>query len=82
MKGSDREHRGMSKKTELSSKELQACATAASKRAVERARARKISYTVQEGRNIVQRNADGTKIIIETLPKAFIKPTTKRYRIA
>ncbi len=72
----------MDKNREISSKALQACATAASKRAVERAEARKIPYTVQEGRNIVQRNADGTKTVLETLPKAYVKPALKRYRVA
>ena len=72
----------MTKKTNISTKDLKACAQAASKRAVERAQAMKIPYTVQEGRKIVQRQSDGTKTLVVTLPKAYVKPAIKRYRVA
>ena len=68
-------------KHDLSSDELKTLARAASKRAVERARAMKISYTVQEGKRIVQHQPDGKKKIIGQLKKAFVKPSQKSYRI-
>jgi hypothetical protein len=72
----------MSRTKELSSKKLNACAKAASKQAVRNAKENNVSYTVQEGRNIVQHRADGTKKVISTLPKAYVKPAAKSYRVA
>ncbi|RKX41923.1 MAG: hypothetical protein DRP64_10645 [Verrucomicrobia bacterium] len=72
----------MSRDKEISSKDLSACAKAASKRAVERAQAMRIPYTVQEGRKIVQHCSDGTKKTVETLPKAYFKPAVKRRSVA
>ena len=69
-------------KSEITSEELRACAKAASTRAVERAQAQRISYTVQEGRNIVRHLPDGSTEVIETLSKAFVKPKTRRYRLS
>ncbi len=68
-------------KNTITSRELAACAQAASKRAVERAQAKQIPYTVQEGRNIVKHAADGSTIIVQTLPKAYVKPTSKHFKI-
>ena len=65
----------------ITTKELQKCAQAASKRAVDRAKAKHISYTVQEGRNIVRHIADGTTEIIQTLPKAYVKVNNKHFKI-
>lgn len=72
----------MSPDREITGKELNACAQAASKRAVERAKALRIPYTVQEGRSIVKHHSDGTKEVIGTLDKAFVRPEKKRYRVA
>jgi len=71
----------MSLKREISSKELQACAKAASKQAVERAKAMNIPYTVQEGLSIVQHFSDGTTKVVGTLSKAYVKPATRRYQM-
>ena len=72
----------MRKKKTISSEELQVCAKAASQRAVERAVAMKIPYTVQQGRNIVEHRPDGTTEIVGTLPKAYVKPTVRNYHVA
>lgn len=72
----------MSKKTKISSKALSACAKAASTQAVRDARASKVDYTVQEGKSIVRHRSDGTKRVIGTLPKAYVKPAAKSYRVA
>jgi hypothetical protein len=72
----------MSPDREITSEELSICAIAASKEAIRRAKANGIAYTSQQGRNIVQHRADGTTKIIEILPKAFVKPAIKRYRVA
>ena len=72
----------MSKKINISSKELNACAKAASTQAVRDARANKVGYTVQEGRSIVRHKSDGTKKVIGTLPKAYVKSPVKSYRVA
>jgi hypothetical protein len=69
-------------KDHISSRDLETCAKAASKRAVERAKALRIPYTVQEGKNIVEHRPDGSKVIIETLDNAFVRVKEKRYRIA
>jgi hypothetical protein len=69
-------------KDTISSKDLKKCAKAASKRAVERAQARKIPYTVQKGRNIVEHRADGSTKVVGILSKAFVKPAAKLYRVA
>ena len=65
----------------ISSKELMACADAASKRAVERAKARQIPYTVQEGKKIVQYSPDGRTKVLQTLPKAYVKLQTTHFKI-
>ncbi len=72
----------MSPDREITSEELSTCATAASKAAVKRAKDNGIAYTAQRGRDIVQHRADGTTKVIDTLPKAFVKPAIKRYRVA
>ncbi|QBG48148.1 hypothetical protein EGM51_12355 [Verrucomicrobia bacterium S94] len=72
----------MTKKTNISSKELSACAKAASTEAIRKAKANDVSYTVQEGRSIVQHRSDGTKRVVGTLPKAYVKPAEKRYRVS
>ena len=72
----------MSKKTNISSKALSECAKAASTQAVKDARASKVAYTVQEGRSIVRHRSDGTKKVVGNLPKAYVKSTTKSYRVA
>ena len=69
------------KKT-LTTNELQKCAHLASKQAVERAVAKQIPYTVQEGKSIVRHIPDGTTEIIQTLPKAYVKLNNKRFKIA
>lgn len=69
-------------KDNITSKDLEKCAKAASTRAVERAKALRIPYTVQEGLNIVEHRPDGSKKIIETLKRAFVKPSAKRFRVA
>ena len=69
-------------KADISSKELAVCAKEASRQAVARAQAMKIPYTVQEGRKIVRRNPDGSTDLLETLPKAFVVLTKKRYKIS
>jgi hypothetical protein len=72
----------MSPDREITSKELDSCAKAASKRAVERAKALRIPYTVQEGKRIVEHRPDGSTVVIETLDKAFVRADKKRYRVA
>lgn len=72
----------MARTKEISSKELNACAKAASKQAVRNAKENNVPYTVQEGKNIVQHRSDGTKRVISTLPKAYVKPAVKSYRVA
>lgn len=69
-------------KDRISSKDLEKCAQAASKRAVERAKALRIPYTVQEGRKIVEHQPDGSKRIIGILVKAFVKPSARRFKVA
>jgi hypothetical protein len=70
------------KKTTITREELQECALAASRRAVERAKALRIPYTVQQGRNIVEHRPDGSEVIVGRLEKAYVKPTATRYHIA
>ncbi len=72
----------MGTKVNISSKALSTCARKASTKAVKRAKASKVAYTVQEGRSIVRHNPDGTKSVVGKLPKARVKPTAKRYRVA
>ena len=72
----------MSPDKEISSKDLDACAKEASRQAVQSAQANKVPYTVQEGRNIVQHQTDGTKKVVGTLPKAYVRPLSKSYRVA
>ncbi len=72
----------MSTDTTISSKALSACAKAASTQAVKTAKANNVDYTVQEGRKIVRHSSDGTKEIIGTLEKAYIKPAIKHYSMA
>lgn len=69
-------------KDSISSKDLEKCAKAASKRAVERAKALKIPYTVQEGAKIVEHRPDGTKRIVAKLARAFVKPSARRFKVA
>ena len=71
----------MKKKETISREELQVCARAASKRAVQRAEAMKIPYTVQRGRSIVEHFPDGTTKIVGRLPKAYVKPAVSRYHV-
>ena len=66
---------------ELSSNELNTLAHAASKRAVERAKALRIPYTVQEGKRIVEHRPDGSKKVIGNLPKAFVRPSSKTFKV-
>jgi len=72
----------MSPDREITSEELKECASAASKEAVQRAKANGIAYTAQRGRDIVQHRADGTTKVVGKLPKAYVKPAAKRYRVA
>jgi len=65
----------------ITTKELEECALAASKRAVDRAKAQKIPYAVQEGKKIVRHTADGTTTVIQTLPKAYTKVDSKHFKI-
>jgi hypothetical protein len=65
----------------ITTKELEECARLASKRAVDRAKAQKIPYTVQEGKKIVRHTEDGTTTVIQTLPKAYIKINSKHFKI-
>lgn len=67
---------------EISSEELKECASVASKEAIKRALANGVAYTNQQGRKIVQHGADGSKKVIDVLPKAFVRPSIKRYRVA
>jgi ribosomal protein L32 len=69
-------------KSEISSKELARCAKAASRRAIDRAKAQGIPFAVQEGKQILLHHADGHKELLETLPQAYLKPSKKRYKIA
>ena len=69
-------------KDEISTEELQQCALQASIAAQERAKALRISYTMQEGRKIVRRNPDGGKEVVGILPKAYVRPKQKSYRVA
>ena len=71
----------MSPDREISSKELETCAKAASHKAVRVARAQKVAFTVQQGRSIVQHRADGSKKVVGTLTKAFVRPALKNYRV-
>ena len=75
------QRKGKMMKKNISSKDLAACAKAASTRAVERAQAMNIPYTVQQGRKIVQHKPDGTTRVVETLDKAYVKPAVRRYRV-
>jgi hypothetical protein len=76
------EDMGKPMKNNISSKDLIACAEAASKRAVERAQAMNIPYTVQEGRKIVQHLPDGTTKVVEMLDKAYAVSSEKCFHIA
>ena len=67
---------------EPTAKDLNVIAKAASRRAVERAKAMRIPYTVQEGKNIVEHLPDGSKRVIGTLDKAFVRPSQKTYKVA
>ncbi len=71
----------MSPDREITSEELSTCATAASKEAVKRAKEAGIAYTAQQGRKIIQFRPDGSKKVITTLSKAFVRPDVKRYRV-
>jgi hypothetical protein len=66
---------------EISSEELIECARVASQKAIESAKTNGVPYTVQEGRNIVKHSPDGTTTVLDTLPKAYVRPKTKYYRI-
>ena len=68
-------------KSNISSKELAGYAKAASRRAVEHAKAQGISVASQEGRKIILSHADGTKEVLQTMPKAFVTPEKRRYKI-
>lgn len=69
-------------KTDISSKDLAGHAKAASHRAVERAKAQGISVVSQEGCQIIVSHADGTKDVLQTMPKAFVTPEKRRYKIS
>ena len=69
-------------KDEISTEELQQCALQASTEAQARAKALKIPYTVQKGKSIVRRNPDGSKEVVGKLPKAYVRPKQKCYRVA
>lgn len=71
----------MSPDREISSKELETCAKAASRKAVRIAQEKKVPYTVQDGLKIVQHRADGTKKVVGALSKAYVRPSVKSYHI-
>lgn len=68
-------------KNSITSKDLEKCAKAASKKAVERAKALRIPYTVQEGKKIVEHQPDGSIQVIGMLEKAYVRPKKKHYRM-
>jgi len=68
-------------KENITSEELAIQAKKASKRAIERAKALKVPYTVQEGKRIVKYYPDGTKQVIDVLPKAYFQPKKMDYKI-
>jgi hypothetical protein len=72
----------MSRETNISKKALSTCARKASVRAVKKAKASNVAYTVQQGRSIVQHSPDGTTEVVGMLSKARVKPAAKRYRVA
>jgi len=71
----------MARETKVS-KSLKKSARSASTLAVKQARANKVSYTVQSGKSIVQHRPDGTTKVVETLSKAYVKSSAKRYKVA
>ena len=67
---------------EISSEKLKECADTASREAIKRAQKNGIAYTAQQGRKIILHRADGSKKVVGVLPKAFVKPAVRRYRVA
>ena len=68
-------------KTEISSEELADFAKAASRRAVERAQVQGISVVSQEGEQIVRHHSDGKTEVLSTIPKPFVTPAKRRYKL-
>ena len=60
-------------KEDITTEELAIQAKKASKRAIERATALKVPYTVQEGRRLVKCHPDGRKEVLDVLPRAYVK---------
>lgn len=69
-------------RNEISSKELATYAKAASKRAVERARALGIAVVSREGENVVKRHPNGHVEQLGTFPHAYSKLPRKRYKLS
>lgn len=68
-------------KDEITTEELAAQAKKASKRAIERAKALGVPYTVQEGKKIITKHPDGSEEVIKTLPRAYCVPPKKKLTI-
>ena len=68
-------------KEDITTDELAIQAKKASKRAIERAKALKIPYTVQEGKKIVKYYPDGKKEVIDVLPKAYVRTPQGKYTL-
>ncbi len=68
-------------KADITTDELAVQAKKASKRAIERAKALEVPYTVQEGKRIIKYHPDGTKEVIDVLPKAYFQPKKMDYKL-
>lgn len=68
-------------KEDITTEELARYAKKASKRAIERAKALRVPYTVQEGRRIVKHYPDGRKEVLDVLPRAYVKAPKENLKI-
>ena len=68
-------------KEDITTEELAVQAKKASKRAIEKAQALGVPYTVQEGKKLVKHYPDGRKEVIDVLPKAYFQPKKASYTI-
>jgi len=66
---------------DITTEELAIQAKKASKRAIEKAKALGIPYTVQEGKRIITKNPDGSEDIIKILPRAYCVAPKKKLKI-
>lgn len=72
----------MTEKREVSNKDLNRYARAASRAAARKARKMNVPYAVQEGKNIIKIFPDGRKEVVGQVEKAFVRIPKKRYSMA